>query len=403
MRKDDTVTSLLLRLFGAPRQGESEAAARARMGKLAGFVGVFSNLLLFCLKLAVGLFSGSIAITADAVNNLSDCGSSVITLLGFRLGSIPADEKHPYGHARYEYLSGLAVSVLVLLIGFEFLKNAVGKIISPTPVAFSAVVGLVLAVSVVIKLWQGTFNKRVGREIGSGALGATATDSIGDALSTSSVLLAALVAHFTGLHLDGWAGALVALFVLVSGVRLIKETLDPLLGQAPGRELVGEIGKRIMSYTGVIGLHDLMVHNYGPGRCFASVHVEVPADQDIMESHDVIDNIERDFLEKMNIHLVAHMDPIVINDEETNEMRAYVNRVVKEYDPALSAHDFRIVKGVSHMNFIFDVVIPPRYGLTDNELRAAIAERVRLPGKTVYCVITVDRSYTSTTQGIGQE
>lgn len=393
------MTNFLLRIFGAKADCPAEQA-RDLLGRLAGYVGIASNLLLFCLKLIAGTLSSSISITADAVNNLSDCASSIITLVGFRLAGLPADEEHPYGHARFEYISGLAVAVLVLLIALEFLKSSVRKILNPAPVEFSAAVAAVLICSILVKLWQRGFNRRVGKEIDSGALIAAAADSRNDVITTLVVLLAAVVAHFTGWSLDGWIGAAVAVFLLISGVRLVLETLDPLLGMAPSRELVEQIRHKITGYPSIIGFHDLMVHNYGPGRCFASVHVEVSANQDIMISHDVIDNIERDFLDDMNIHLVAHLDPIVMDDARTNDMRERVSQAVFAADPELSMHDFRMVEGKTHTNLIFDVVVPPRYKFTDRQLRAEISARVHAPDANIYCVITIDRSYTSTTQQI---
>jgi len=372
------------------------------MGKLAGLLGIGSNLLLFALKLLAGMLSGSIAIMADAVNNLSDCGSSVITLVGFHLSGIPADEKHPYGHARFEYISGLVVSALVLLIGFEFFKSSVAKIINPTPVAFGPLSFAILAASVVIKLCQGLFNKQVGETIQSGALAATAADSRNDALTTATVLVAALIMRMTGWNLDGWMGVAVAAFVLVSGGKLVLETLDPLLGVAPDRALVEMIQAKILGCESVIGMHDLVVHNYGPQRCFASVHVEMPANQDIMVSHDIIDNIERDFARQMDISLVIHLDPIDTDDARTNAMRHLAVRAVAEFDNTLSLHDFRMVAGKTHTNLIFDIVIPPRYKCSDSRLREEISRRIQVPGETIYCVITIDRSYTSTTQKLEQ-
>ena len=391
--------NLLLRLLRGKGAGASPEN-RETLGRLAAMAGIATNLLLFCLKLAVGLVSGSIAITADAVNNLTDSASSLITLAGFRLARMPADEKHPYGHARFEYISGLAVSVLIMLIGIEFLQTSVDKIRSPTPVDFSAAVAVVLAASVLIKLWQGSFNKRMGQRIGSGALAATATDSRNDALSTLVVLLGAVIAHFTGWSLDGWMGALVAVFVLLSGCRLIMETLDPLLGLAPDRTLVAELEKLIHGYPSVLGIHDLMVHNYGPERCFASVHVELPACQDILVSHDIVDTIERDVAEQLGVSLVIHLDPIVTDDAHTDEARQKVIQAVTQVDQVLSIHDFRMVEGKTHTKLIFDVVSPPRYPLTDKELRQRIYRQVSVLCENCYCFITIDRSYTYTTQRI---
>lgn len=389
------MTNLLVRLFIKNPRDVDNIHVREAYGKLAGMVGVLSNLLLFGLKIAIGIFTGAISIMADAVNNLSDCASSVITLVGFKLAGMPADEEHPYGHARFEYISGLVVSFLIIAIGFQFLLSSLRKVLNPEAVVFSPAVAVILAVSIGIKLWQGLFNRGIGKRIDSAALKATATDSINDVITTAVVLLGTLIAHFTGLHLDGWLGLAVAVFILVSGIRLIMETLNPLLGMAPDDELVAAIERKIAGYESVLGLHDLIVHNYGPGRRFASVHVEVPASQDILVSHDIIDNIERDFATDMNIDLVIHLDPIVTDDQKLSGYRDYVADAVREIDEVLTIHDFRMVEGKTHTNLIFDVVLPPRFRLTDSALRKEIAARVSKLQDNLYCVITVDRSYIS--------
>lgn len=389
------MTSLLVRLFVKDADRPEDPAVRDRCGRLAGAVGTASNLLLAVMKIAVGLLTGSISIMADAVNNLSDCASSVITLVGFKLSGIPADEEHPYGHARFEYLSGLAVSVLVLAIGLEFLKSSFLKTLRPEPVSFNAAVVIVLGASILLKFWQGRFYKEIAKRIGSTVLSATAADSRNDVLTTAVVLISALIAHFTGWHLDGPIGMAVAGFILWSGIGLVRETLDPLLGAAPDGELVEKLQKKILSYESVIGMHDLMVHNYGPGRCFASVHVEVPASQDCMESHEIIDRIERDCALQSKVDLVIHLDPVITDDEQLNELREFVAGVVREIDPQLSVHDFRMVRGQRFTNVIFDLTIPPRYKISDTELRRAIIARVRSLNEGYYCVITIDRSYTS--------
>lgn len=390
------MTNVLVRMFIKDSGNIGNAHVRGQYGRLAGWVGILSNFALFLLKTFIGIMAGSIAITADAVNNLSDSASSVITLVGFRLSGMPADEEHPYGHARFEYISGLVVSFLILALGLQFLITSVQKAISPEQVRFNGVVAVILVLSILIKLWQGMFNKDIGKRIDSSALKATATDSLNDVITTAAVLLSAVIAHLTGLYLDGWMGILVAIFILVSGIRMIIETLNPLLGVAPDRSLVAGIQKRIMSYPSVLGMHDLIIHNYGPGRCFASAHVEVPASQDILVSHDIIDNIERDFATEMNIDLVIHLDPIITDDQRLSGFRGYVADAVREIDPVLTIHDFRMVEGHTHTNLIFDVVIPPRFYLTDTALRKAIGNKVCKLNENYYCVITVDRSYTST-------
>ncbi|WRS26367.1 cation diffusion facilitator family transporter [Oscillospiraceae bacterium MB08-C2-2] len=392
------MTDFLIRLLVKNPSQTENPAVREGYARLAGVVGIVSNLLLFAAKMVIGTLAGSIAITADAVNNLSDCGSSVITLVGFRLSRMPADEEHPYGHARIEYLSGLAVAMIVMVIGLDFLKSSFQKILAPQPVAFSWVTAGVLALSILIKLWQGRFNRQVGRRIGSTALIATAADSMNDVYTTLAVLVSALVAYFTGLELDGYVGAAVALFILWSGVGLIRQTLDPLLGMAPDHKLVQSIEGKILSYPSVLGVHDLVVHNYGPTQSYASAHVEMPASQDILISHDIVDSIERDVACELAIDLVIHMDPIVVDDPETNQMREKLREIVARVDSALSMHDFRMVKGTSHSNLIFDITVPPKYKMTNNQLRQKISQEVRELGGQYFCVITLDRSYTISTQ-----
>lgn len=392
------MTKLLIRLFIKDSENVKSERVRSAYGKLASVVGILSNFFLFLIKMLAGLLFHSVSIAADAVNNLSDASSSVITLAGFKLAERPADEQHPYGHARYEYISGLIVSFIILLLGVELLKTSFDKILHPQQVIFSWLSVAVLAVSILLKLWQSLFNRTVGKKIGSVSLEATAADSRNDVITTSAVLLAALIAHFTGWNLDGYMGVAVAGFILFSGFQLVRETLNPLLGAAPDQELVEQIQQKILSYDGVLGLHDLVIHNYGPERCFASVHIEVSAGEDILKSHDMIDNIERDFSTDCNIHLVGHLDPIVTDDEQLNRLREQTRLALGKIDPSLTMHDFRVVTGSTHTNLIFDIVVPPRYPISDNELRRELAEKIsRFEGGTYYAVITVDRSYVSTT------
>lgn len=392
------MTKLLIKLFVRDITQTPDPNLRGRYGKLAGGVGIASNLLLFLAKLAIGLLSGSISIIADALNNLSDCASSVITLAGFKLAGRPADEEHPYGHARFEYISGLVVSFFILFVGTQLLKSSFTKALNPEPVEFSALMFVVLALSVLIKLWQGLFYRKLGKLIGSGTLTATATDSINDVVTTAAVLTAAVFTHYTGwMRMDGIMGMLVAVFILISGVKLVKETLDPLLGTAPDAEVVRAIESKLLEYPSVLGIHDLVIHSYGPGRIFASVHVEVPANQDILVSHDILDNMERDFSCEMNIDLVAHLDPLVTDDARVTELAAFVARSAREIDPVLSIHDFRMVEGKTHTNCIFDITVPPRFRLGDAELRRLLEQRLRELEGQYHCIIKVDRSYTSTT------
>ena len=382
----------LIRRFVPDWQQVQRTDVRERYGTLAAAVGILSNIFLCIIKGLIGLFSGSIAVTADAVNNLSDAGSSVITLLAFKIAGKPADEEHPYGHARMEYISGMAVSFIIILLGLELMGSSFEKILHPEEVGVSALTYLVLIVSIAVKLWQGMFNRNLGKRISSEALQATATDSLNDVFSTGAVLLSTLVYQFTAIPIDGWVGMLVAIFITVSGVKLIMETGSPLLGQAPDPQMVRELEEKITAYDGVIGIHDLQVHNYGPGRVFATVHAEVPANRDILVSHDIIDNIEREVGHEMNLNLVIHMDPVVTDDERLNQLHAQVQQIVVGIDSNLSMHDFRAVFGPTHTNLVFDVVVPPGFSLSDSELSRRIEQQVQTLG-SYFCVITVDHNY----------
>ena len=388
------MTDFLVKRFIKNSTDVNDPAVRTAYGNLAGAVGIFCNVLLCAAKLAVGTLFGSISITADAVNNLSDASSSVITLVGFRLSAKPADDEHPYGHARIEYLAGLAVSVMILVIGVELARSSIGKILSPTAVEFSFVTVAVLLLSIGVKLWMAAFNKKVGRRIGSAALEATAMDSRNDVIATAAVLAGAVVTMVTHVNLDGYMGALVALFIVVSGVQLILSTADPLLGQAPDSALVREIRDKILAYEGIIGMHDLTVHSYGVGRCFASVHCEVDAGCDILESHDRIDNIERDFERDLGIHLVIHLDPVVVGDARTDALKAQVVQAVGRLYPAATLHDFRVVWGVTHTNVVFDAAVPFEEKDADGEIRRRIGEAVLEIDPKLRTVVTVDRGAT---------
>lgn len=383
----------LVKKFVHDYENVHDINVRASYGKLSGKVGIFCNAFLFAVKFIMGTISGSVSITADAVNNLSDAASSVISLIGFKMAEKPADEDHPYGHARYEYLSGLTVAVMIILIGFELFKTSFDKVLHPGTVDFSIVLVIVLAVSILIKLWMALFNKSLGKKINSSALEATAADSRNDVISTSAVLVAAVISHFFKINLDGYMGIAVAVFILYSGIGLVKDTLDPLLGKAPEPELVDYIQKKILSYDGVLGTHDLMIHDYGPGRKFASVHVEMAAEGDVLKSHDVIDNIERDFLSKDNLNIIVHYDPIVTKDDIVNDFRSWLMEQVKSIDPHLSIHDLRIVPGNSHTNLVFDCVMPHCINMSPSELKAEIRRLVNIKYPNYYCIITIDSSY----------
>ena len=387
------MTELLIRLFVRDYRNMDRPEVRERYGKFSGIVGIVSNLLLFVMKAVTGFVTGSISIVADAVNNLSDSASSVITLVGFKLSGKPADQEHPYGHARIEYISGLIVSFLILLLGVQLLQESAGKIFAPEEAAFSPVAVVVLVVSCLIKTWQCLFYRKVGRRISSPTIEATAADSRSDVFSTLAVLLGLVISRLTGFNLDGYMGVAVALLILWTGVKVVKETSDPLLGTAPAREVVDDIYRTILSYDGILGLHDLNVHMYGEGRTFASVHCEVDAHEDILASHDLVDNIERDFLKQKNILLVIHMDPIVVDDAPTNALREQVREVLRGISPEITMHDFRVVWGKTHSNVLFDVCVPFGFRYTDAALLDEIANGIYMLGKNYVPVVTVDHSY----------
>lgn len=384
---------LLFKLFIKNYEDTSDPAVRNRYGKFSGLFGIASNLLLFLAKVILGTITSSISITADAVNNLCDAGSSIITMFGFKISGKPADAKHPYGHARMEYVSGLIVSCLITAIGFDLLIGSVEKIITPSETKYSVLSIVILCVAVIVKLVQGLVYRAAGKAISSTSLIASSTDSINDVISTGVVIIGAIIGLTTNIMLDGWLGCAVALFVIYSGIKLIIETSDPLLGAAPDSELVEKLSKKIMSYDGVIGIHDLVVHNYGFGRCFASVHAEVPASTNVMISHDTIDNIEFDVLEEMNIHLVIHLDPVETDNPKIDELKAVVYAILTAKDPDITMHDFRVVFGDTHTNLIFDVELPFEYETEDDYFCSEITKEIRKVDPTYNTVITVDRNY----------
>ena len=387
------MTKLIIKLF-LKNKNPDTASGRESYGRIAGIVGIICNLLLSILKFVIGTVSNSVSITADATNNIADAGSSIITLVGFRLSEKPADEDHPYGHARIEYITGLIISFLILLIGYDILKSSVDKIIHPEESVFSWVTVVILVSSIIVKLWLSRFNKILGKQIKSTALEATAADSRNDCISTAAVLVATIISHFTSLNLDGFMGVGVAIFILISGIGLVKETIGPLLGQAPSKEMYEKIEQKILSYENVLGVHDLLVHSYGPGSYFASAHIEMDAKIDVLVCHDIMDKIERDFLKQLNIHLVVHLDPTVLDCEETNELKEVVREILYDIDPIITFHDFRVVVGDKAKNVLFDIVVPPSYKFTDKELKDIIKNRVNEAGKgNLYAVIVVDRSY----------
>lgn len=387
------MTKLLLKTFIKDYKRTDSSPIRTAYGKLAGFLGIICNVILFLSKILTGTLSGSVSITADAVNNLSDASSSIVSLLGFKLSEKPADAEHPYGHGRYEYLSALSVAVLIILIGFELLKNSIGKIINPVDVKFSLILVVVLLLSIFIKLWMMIFNKKLGNAIKSNTLLATSQDCKNDVIATLSVLIASIVSEFTNLQLDGWIGLCVAIFILISGFGLIKNTIDPMLGRAPDADFVKIIHDKIMSYEGVLGVHDLIIHDYGPCRQFASVHVEMAAEDDVLKSHDVIDNIEYDFIDDLGLNMIVHYDPIVTKNELVNNIRYEITQIVKTVNESLSIHDLRVVPGVTHTNLVFDCLANFELKMSDYELKCAISDAVKSVHPEYNCVITIDKNY----------
>ena len=364
---------------------------RGAVGRLAGIVGIAANALLFAMKLVVGTLAGSVSITADALNNLSDASSSVVTLLGFKLAEKPADADHPYGHARYEYLSGLAVAAMILFIGYELAKSSVQKIFNPVAVDFTWITAAVLLASMVIKLWLSLFNSRMGKKINSDTLMATAADCRNDVIATGAVLISAVAEKFTGWRIDGFMGLAVALFILYSGIGLAKDTISPLLGEAAAPELQAQILDKIRSEQRVLGYHDLMVHDYGPGRRFASVHVEMDRNEDPLLCHELIDNLERECWDSHGIQLVIHYDPVVTDDPELDRMRNAAMTALKNIDSRLTLHDFRMVQGSGHTNLIFDVAVPEDLMSKKAEIKGRVDEILNKNAPcTYYTVITFD-------------
>lgn len=372
------------------RLAQKGSDRRSAYGKLLGLVGILLNILLSAGKMLIGVVSGSVSITADAVNNLTDVSASLVTLLGFHLAEKPADKEHPYGHARMEYLAGLIVSFIILICGYELAKSSVDRILNPQEVSFSLWHVAVLLLAILVKLGMMVLNGKVGRKIRSQSLIAAATDSRNDVIATSAVLISSLVGHFTPFQPDGYIGLLVALFILYSGFRVAKDTADPLLGLAPDEDFVQDVAETLKGYEYVLGIHDLMVHDYGPKRRFASVHVEMDKNLDPLFSHNIIDNMEREFLEKKGVQLLIHYDPVTTDDEELNECKGWVEAIVKEADARLSIHDFRMVEGPLHTNVIFDVVVPFSLQKDEDRLKAQIEGRIRQEKPNFYPVICMD-------------
>ena len=387
------MTNWLVRHLVRDWEHTEDPAVRERYGVLAGGVGIFLNLLLSLGKFFAGVLTGSIAVTADAFNNLSDAGSSVVTLVGFKLAGQKADAGHPFGHGRMEYLAGLLVSLMILLVGVELGKSSIEKILRPEAVEFSPVSVAILAASILVKLWMGRFNRTLGRRIGSAAMEATAADSLSDVAATSAVLAGTLIGHFAHVSVDGWFGAAVAVFILRAGWGAARDTVDPLLGSAPDPELVRAIHDLVLSHPQVTGMHDLVIHDYGPGRRLCSFHAEVPQDADILDAHDAIDHIEREIKEKFGIETTVHMDPIATADEKVNQLRRQVADLARVVEPEMTIHDFRVVRGPTHTNVIFDAVVPHKCRLTDEEVLQRLRQAVSALDPTYQAVIQIDRAY----------
>ncbi len=364
---------------------------RIRYGMLCGAVGIVFNILLFTGKLIAGTLTGSIGITADAFNNLSDAGSASITLIGFRLSDAKADKEHPFGHGRYEYIAGLIVSMAILLMGFELGKNSIDKILHPEPVTFSFLALGVLIASILTKLYMFIYNRRIGKKIDSSAMRATAMDSFSDVAATSAVLLSTLIGKWTGWMIDGYAGLLVAMFICYTGIRAAKETVSPLLGQPPTKQYVEQIESIVMKQDGIIGVHDLVVHDYGPGRRMISLHAEVPADGDLISLHDTVDNLEKLLRKECGCEAVIHMDPVDTNNEETNRLRSETQMILSQLDAKLTLHDFRVVHGPTHTNLVFDVVVPFGFAMKDEAVKKAVSERIHALEGNCFAVIEVDK------------
>lgn len=383
----------LVRLFIKNCDDVNNPAVREKYGVLAGAVGIVLNLLLSAGKLFAGLATGSISITADAFNNLSDAGSSVVTLVGFKVAGQKADDGHPFGHGRVEYLAGLLVSLMILLVGVELGKSSVEKILHPEAVTFSALSAAILVCAILVKLWMGQFNRRLGKKIGSAAMAATAADSVSDAVATAAVLAGALVNRFAHVNIDGWVGLAVAVFILRSGWGAAKDTINPLLGASPDPELVRQLRELVLSHPQVVGIHDMIIHDYGPGRRLCSFHAEVPQDADILAAHDAIDHIEREIQEKFGIETTVHMDPIATDDEKVTQLRARVAALAQAVEPEMTIHDFRVVEGPTHTNVIFDAVVPHRCRLSDQEVRERLSRAVTALDSAYQAVIQIDRAY----------
>ncbi len=394
------MTEFLVRHFVKNHEDVEKVSVRTAYGVLASVVGIFCNVLLFVVKGAVGFFLHSVSVMADAFNNLSDAGSSIVGLVGVRMASKPADEEHPFGHGRIEYIAALVVSFLVLQVGFTFFKDSIRKIQNPEELKFQAVSVIILVLSIGVKLWMGMFNKRLGKKIDSKVMMATATDAMGDVVTTTATIASVLFFKITGINIDGIVGIGVSLVVMWAGIGIAKDTLEPLIGEAVAPEEYVRISRFVEKYEGIVGSHDLIVHNYGPGRSMASIHAEVPNDVDIEVSHEIIDRIERDAAKRLGIFLVIHMDPVETKDAHVLEVRHQVEQILDAVDFRVSIHDFRMVDGKEQINLIFDMVVPFEYSTQkQNELKMTLRKLLQMADKRYQCVITIERSYVASAKG----
>lgn len=387
------MSGLLLKLFVKDYNNTKDPVVREKYGTLSGIVGIILNLILCAAKFIIGSMTMSIAITADAFNNLSDAGSSIVTLFGFKLSSKKPDKDHPFGHGRYEYIAALVVAFLVIHTSIDLIGDAINKIKEPTGVDFTIPAVIVLVLSITGKLWLAFFNKKLGTKINSPAMTAVVKDSIGDIIATTAALIALIGSKFTSFNLDGWLGLVVAFFVLYAGYGILKDTISPLLGEPPEKEIVTQLVDFVCDRENVMGIHDLVLHNYGANSVFGSIHVEVPADADFVLMHDMSDIISLEVMEKFGIHLVVHLDPLVFNDERINELRGVAQDAIKEIDDRLSLHDFRVVDGPTHTSLIFDTVVPHDFALKENELTVKITEFIRRSHPECFVITTVENSY----------
>lgn len=392
--EEEIVTQLLVKLFVKNSENIENVKVRTSYGVMSSVVGVICNVILFGIKITIGLIINSISVTADAFNNLSDAGSSVISFIGVKLAGRPADKDHPFGHGRFEYISALAVAFLILQVGFSLLKNSFNKVLNPEEIGFSWIMVVILGISVLVKLWLSFFNKKLGNLINSNVMKATSADSLNDVIVTSATIVSIIASKLTGFNIDGWIGIVVSIFVMLAGINIAKETLMPLIGEAVDKDVYSNITNKVESYEGIIGSHDLIVHNYGPSHIMATIHAEVPNDSNMEDIHEVIDRIERDVLREMDIFLVIHMDPVEINDKRVLDRKNMVIKVVEDIEPKASIHDFRVVNGKGNTNLIFDLVVPHSYSEKDEQdLLRKVTESISKDSNKYQCVITIEHSY----------